>query len=74
MTEPTTEQPEQPQQPEPQQPTEPETERAGEAKGYALYDLSELRFVGRVQPSKAKANHKDNHVKREGHSYEVREV
>ena len=59
-------------EPTPEPTPEPTTERAGEATGYALYDLSELRFVGKVQSTKRKAD--DKSLKRAGHRYEVREV
>lgn len=47
---------------------------AGPTKGFAVYDRTELRFIGGVESSKAKANAavKDRKVK--GHDYEVREV
>lgn len=47
--------------------------RGGEATGYALYDLAELRFVGDVHSTKAKAE-KGYARKVKGRKYEVREV
>lgn len=50
---------------------EPEPTGSGR---YALYDLTELRFVGRVVDGKRAANSPDNFTKRQGHKYAVREV
>lgn len=41
---------------------------------FALYDKTELRFVGSVVDSRKAANAAANHDKRKGHDYEVREV
>lgn len=75
MTEPSQQPPEPPEQPEqeaPEQAPESNVERSGEASGFMLYDLSELRFVGRRQSTRRKAD--DKSLKRAGHRYEVREV
>lgn len=50
---------------------EPEPTGSGR---YALYDLTELRFVGSVVDGKRAANSRDNFAKRKGHDYEVRAV
>lgn len=60
-----------------EQPTGPEPEPKPEPTGsgrFALYDLTELRFVGKVVDGKRAASSPDNFAKRKGHKYEVREV
>lgn len=59
--------------PEPTPEPEPKPEPTGSGR-FALYDLTELRFVGSVVDGKRAANSPENHSKRKGHRYEVREV
>lgn len=55
----------------PNEPQPPEPDK-GDETGFAVYDLTLKRFVGRVHPTKGEAT--KGLTKVEGHKYETRKV